>query len=78
MTRCAVGIFLSDETNHAEFKETMRGVGYSSIHFPEITKAVTSEFPHRTMFSIIIGVFRVYPKLMTYVFVSSCLVWFDS
>ena len=46
----------------------MMAVGYKIAYFPKPKYCVTTTFPFRTMLSIYIAIFRVYPKLKEYIF----------
>jgi hypothetical protein len=42
--------------------------GYKIAHFPRPNYCVMVNFPFKTMLSIYIAIFRVYPKLKDYIF----------
>ena len=48
-------------------EERLKQNGYNISKFPNCTKALVTEFPYRTTFSIWIAVKRVYPGLMKYI-----------
>ena len=52
-------------------EERLKLNGYNISKFPNCTKALVTEFPYRTTFSIWIAVKRVYPGLMKYIQVLS-------
>ncbi|XP_028303864.1 testis-expressed protein 264 [Gouania willdenowi] len=63
--RYIVGSILSEgETKPDE--EVLRRFQRSGFHvfsFPNVTRAVTTSFPHKTFLSVLLGVWRVYPRL---------------
>lgn len=75
--RYAVGSILSEGENKAdeELLKSYETSGFNVFSFPEVTHVVTTSFPHRTFFSILLGIRRVYPRLEQYIKVL-CL--FDS
>ena len=44
--------------------------GFKTFHLPEVSSVVRTSFPDRTMLSVFIGIFKVYPLLGEYVRVS--------
>uniref|UniRef100_A0A3Q2Y804 Testis expressed 264, ER-phagy receptor a n=1 Tax=Hippocampus comes TaxID=109280 RepID=A0A3Q2Y804_HIPCM len=67
--RCAVGSIVSEGEDKAD-KELLKRyetAGFKVFSFPEVTHVVTTSFPHRTVFSIPLGVKRVYPRLESYI-----------
>ncbi|XP_037108019.1 testis-expressed protein 264 isoform X1 [Syngnathus acus] len=67
--RCAIGSIVSEGENKAD-KELLKRYetcGFKVFSFPEVTHVVTTSFPHRTIFSILLGVKRVYPRLESYI-----------
>ncbi|XP_070758221.1 testis-expressed protein 264 [Enoplosus armatus] len=67
--RYAVGSILSEGENKAdeELLKSFETAGFNVFSFPEVTHVVTTSFPHRTFFSILLGVRRVYPRLDHYI-----------
>lgn len=67
--RYAVGCILSQEPAAAstEDMERMIAEGFHLVHLPKPNYCVWTSFPFRTTFSIIISIFRVYPKLKDYI-----------
>ena len=43
------------------------GAGFALADLPEAKNAVFAEFPLRTVFSILVAVWRLYPKLENYI-----------
>lgn len=43
---------------------------YKFMELPDVPLSVNCVFPHTTMISILIGIYRVYPALKNYVVVS--------
>lgn len=67
--RYAVGRILSEGEDKAD-EELLKRCGDSGLNvfsFPEATHVVTTSLPHRTVFSVPVGVGRVYPKLQHYI-----------
>ncbi|TNN84413.1 Testis-expressed sequence 264 protein [Liparis tanakae] len=67
--RCAVGSILNEGENKAD-KELLKSYetsGFKVFSFPEVTHVVTTSFPHRTFFSVLLGIRRVYPQLQHYI-----------
>lgn len=63
--RSAVGSILSEGEDQAD-EELLRSYetsGFKVFSFPEVTHVVTASFPHRTFFSVLLGMRRVYPRL---------------
>lgn len=67
--RYAVGSILSEGANEAdeELTRSYETSGFNVFSFPEVTHVVTTSFPHRTFFSVLLGVRRVYPQLQHYI-----------
>ncbi|XP_039972446.1 testis-expressed protein 264 homolog [Xiphias gladius] len=67
--RCAVGSILSEGENEAdeELLKRYETSGFNVFSFPEVTHVVTTSFPHRTFFSILLSMRRVYPQLELYI-----------
>ncbi|KAF7664675.1 hypothetical protein LDENG_00170050, partial [Lucifuga dentata] len=67
--RYAVGSILSEGENKAseELLKRYEKSGFNVFSFPQVTHVVTTSFPHRTFFSILLGVLRVYPRLQHYI-----------
>lgn len=67
--RYAVGRILSEGEDKAdeELLQRCEGSGFNVFSFPEAAHVVTTSLPHRTVFSIPVGVGRVYPKLEHYI-----------
>jgi hypothetical protein len=67
--RYALGFVISqhclliDDELHNSFIEN----GFKTIWFPKVLFPITTEFPCYTYLSMIIAVFRVYPKLKQYI-----------
>lgn len=53
-------------TPKQEQEDMLKGAGYSVWTFPKCTNAVVTEFPYRSMLSIIIAPSCVYPALKKY------------
>lgn len=67
--RYAVGSILSegeDKTNE-DLRKLYETSGFNIFSFPEVTHVVTASFPHRTFFSVLLGVRRVYSQLEHYI-----------
>lgn len=71
--RYAVGALLSEGgvKVEPELKERMKAEGYNIIELPAVTNCVKSSFPYVNTMSIMIAVWRVYPKLSEYIKVRS-------
>lgn len=67
--RYAVGSILSEGENKAdeELLKSYETSGFNVFSFPEVTHVVATSFPHRTFFSVVLGVRRVYPRLQQYI-----------
>ncbi|XP_071157024.1 testis-expressed protein 264-like [Mytilus edulis] len=67
--RYAVGgmIAKNDDTPDEEQKKYLIGEGYKIFKLPTVSYAVKTDFPYISYMSIILAVFRVYPKLSKYV-----------
>ncbi|XP_035517917.1 testis-expressed protein 264 [Morone saxatilis] len=67
--RYAVGSILSEGENKAdeELLKSYETSGFNVFSFPEVTHVVTTSFPYRTFFSILLRVRRVYPRLHRYI-----------
>lgn len=67
--RYAVGKILSEGEDEAdeELLQRCEGSGFNVFSFPEATHVVTTSLSHRTVFSVPVGVGRVYPKLERYI-----------
>ncbi|XP_076602240.1 testis-expressed protein 264 [Chaetodon auriga] len=67
--RYAVGSILSEGENEAdeELLKRYEASGFNVFSFPEVTHAVTTSFPNRTLFSMFLAVRRVYPRLRNYI-----------
>ncbi|XP_034388172.1 testis-expressed protein 264 [Cyclopterus lumpus] len=67
--RCAVGSILNEGENKAdeELLKSYETSGFKVFSFPEVTHVVTTSFPHRTFFSVLLGIRRVYPRLEHYI-----------
>ncbi|XP_068450493.1 testis-expressed protein 264 homolog isoform X2 [Clinocottus analis] len=67
--RCALGSILSEGENKAdeELLKSYEKSGFKVCSFPEVTHVVTTSFPHRTIFSVLLGIRRVYPQLEYYI-----------
>uniref|UniRef100_T2M2H3 Testis-expressed sequence 264 protein n=1 Tax=Hydra vulgaris TaxID=6087 RepID=T2M2H3_HYDVU len=64
-TRYAIGLFVPSDEISDELKNTMTGIGYSHVQLPPV-KAIVAEFPFQFWLSILVAIYRVYPKLKTY------------
>ncbi|KAM3870112.1 testis-expressed protein 264-like [Diretmus argenteus] len=66
--RCAVGSILSegDTKPNEELLKRYEESGFNVFSFPEVSHVVTTSFP-RTLFSLLLGVRRVYPRLEHYI-----------
>ncbi|XP_047438759.1 testis-expressed protein 264 homolog [Mugil cephalus] len=69
LCRYAVGSILSEGENKAdeELLKRYEASGFNVYSFPEVTHAVTTSFPYKTFFSILLSVKRVYPQLEHYI-----------
>lgn len=67
--RYAVGSILceGDEAPDAELQELYEKHGFRVFTLPEVTHAVTSSFPSTTPLSHVLGPYRVYPELSSYI-----------
>lgn len=67
--RYAIGRILSEGEDEADEKLLQRcqGLGFNVFSFPEAAHVVTTSLHHRTVFSVPVGVGRVYPKLERYI-----------
>ncbi|XP_061687404.1 testis-expressed protein 264 homolog isoform X2 [Syngnathoides biaculeatus] len=67
--RCAVGSIVSEGEDKADEELLKRYVtsGFHVFSFPEVTHVVTTSFPRKTIFSIFLGIKRVYPRLESYI-----------
>lgn len=67
--RYAVGQILSEGEDEAdeELLQRCEDSGFNVFSFPEAAHVVTTSLPHRTVFSVPMGVGRVYPKLEHYI-----------
>lgn len=67
--RYAVGSILSEGETKAEEEILKRYEmsGFNVFSFPEVTHVVNTSYPHRTLFSVLLGVRRVYPRLERYI-----------
>lgn len=67
--RYAVGSILSEGKNKAdeELLKRYETSGFNVFSFPEVTHVVSTSYPHRTLFSVLLGVRRVYPRLERYI-----------
>ncbi|XP_038553147.1 testis-expressed protein 264 homolog [Micropterus salmoides] len=67
--RYAVGSILSEGENKADegLLKSFETSGFNVFSFPEVTHVVTTSFPHRTFFSVLLGIRRVYPRLEHYI-----------
>ncbi|XP_029287738.1 testis-expressed protein 264 isoform X2 [Cottoperca gobio] len=67
--RYAVGSILSEGENKVdeELLKSYETSGFNVFSFPEVTHVVTTSFPYRTFFSILLGIRRVYPRLEHYI-----------
>ncbi|XP_029358232.1 testis-expressed protein 264 [Echeneis naucrates] len=67
--RYAVGSILSEGEDKAdeELLKRYETSGFNVFSFPEVTHVVTTSFPHRTFFSILLSVRRVYPRMELYI-----------
>ncbi|XP_037346363.2 testis-expressed protein 264 homolog isoform X2 [Pungitius pungitius] len=67
--RYAVGSILSEGESQAdeELLKSYETSGFKVFSFPEVTHVVTASFPHRTFFSVLLGMRRVYPRLEHYI-----------
>ncbi|XP_040890973.1 testis-expressed protein 264 [Toxotes jaculatrix] len=67
--RYAVGSILSEGENKAdeELLKRYETSGFNVFSFPEVTHVVSTSFPHRMFFSILLRVRRVYPQLELYI-----------
>jgi len=68
-TRYAVGILVNDDDfdKNKELASTMGSVGYQHIQLPQIDSVVTTNFPLRSVLSILVAIQRVYPKLNNFI-----------
>jgi hypothetical protein len=68
--RYVVGAVLSED-KEAPVKETEMQIltsnGFKIITLPSVSHAVQTSFPHKNIFSVIISIIRVYPKLNQYI-----------
>lgn len=73
LCRYVVGSILSEGGKDAdeELLKRYEASGFQVFSFPEVTHVVTCWFPHRTYFSVLLGVRRVYPRLARYIKVLS-------
>lgn len=67
--RYAIGRILSEGEDEAdpELLHRCAGSGFNVFSFPEAAHVVTTSLPHRTVFSVPVGVGRVYSKLEHYI-----------
>lgn len=67
--RFAIGRILSEGEDEAdeELLQHCESSGFNVFSFPEAAHVVTTSLPHRTVFSVPMGVGRVYPKLKHYI-----------
>lgn len=67
--RFAVGSILSEGENKPdeELLKRYETSGFNVFSFPEVTHVVTTSFPHKTFFSILLSVGKVYPQLEHYI-----------
>lgn len=67
--RCVVGSILSEGENKPdeELLKSYETSGFNIFSFPEVTHAVTTSFPNRTFLSVLLGIWRVYPRLGHYI-----------
>ncbi|KAK2862017.1 hypothetical protein Q5P01_001550 [Channa striata] len=67
--RFAVGSILSEGENKpdVELLKRYETSGFNVFSFPEITHVVTTSFPHKTFFSILLKLIKVYPQLQHYI-----------
>lgn len=67
--RYAVGSILSegDGSPSEELLQVYHKLGFHVFSFPEVTHVVTTSIPHRTPLSVLLGVWRVYPRLHSYI-----------
>ncbi|KAG7283248.1 hypothetical protein CRUP_004990, partial [Coryphaenoides rupestris] len=67
--RYVVGSILSEgeEAPDAELRELYEKHGFRVFSLPEVTHAVTSSFPSTTPLSHVLGPYRVYPELSSYI-----------
>ncbi|XP_037627015.1 testis-expressed protein 264 [Sebastes umbrosus] len=67
--RYVVGSILSEGDNKAdeELLKSYETSGFNVFSFPEVTHVVTTSFPLRTFFSVLLGIRRVYPRLTRYI-----------
>lgn len=67
--RYAIGRILSEGEDKADEKLLQRceDLGFNVFSFPEAAHVVTTSLPRRTVFSVPVGVRRVYPKLEHYI-----------
>ena len=67
-----MGSILSEGTGEPDQKivDAFKKENYKIFHLPEITNAVKASFPHTTVLSIYIAVYKVYPALAEYIDVS--------
>ena len=69
--RYIVGCCLTDSTSSAE--QLLKSKGYSIWTFPSCSNAVITEFPWRSMLSIFVAPYCVYPALQKYFQVCVCV-----
>ncbi|XP_018542232.1 testis-expressed protein 264 [Lates calcarifer] len=65
----AVGSILSEGENEAD-EELIRRYetsGFNVFSFPEVTHVVTTSFPYRTILSVFLRLWRVYPRIQRYI-----------
>lgn len=61
-----VGCYLSSETMETKTETTLTEAGYKIWTFPKCSEAVVTEFPLRSMLSLIIAPKCVYPAIRKY------------
>ncbi|KAM6927831.1 testis-expressed protein 264 homolog [Xenentodon cancila] len=69
LCRYAVGSILSEGENKVdeELLKRYESSGFNIFSFPQVTHVVTTSMPHRTFFSTLLRVRRVYPQLENYI-----------
>ena len=68
--RYVVGCCLPEDTGE-QLEQRLKDNGYSLWSFPACSWAVVTEFPHRSMLSLLIALRCVYPALTKYFKVST-------
>ena len=69
--RCIIGCCLTTGSANSAQEGMLQDAGYSMWTFPKCSRAIITEFPLRSMLSIIIAPSCVYPAISKYIKVSS-------